>query len=242
MTSPAPASRSATTPASSGASKTVNPQHSLPWCFPELIELIAVDRVPKTIDVTYDACMLGGERPKHQRIRTTCLELAALSSPPYGACDGAHHHKPWGVHASGSFNNAEEAEYPHKFCHVVAQLLSKHMPVPLSSPPASRTVAAIAAAKPPVRTPAELQHRHLSARRKAAAGLQPRGRAHGPLIPGHAARQFVKVSGNSAAELASLLRTHTKDSELHLGNKTFPQERKSSLSATFTRVKGARRT
>jgi hypothetical protein len=201
-----------------------NPARSLLWWFPEMIELVAHARAPPTIDVLYDACMLGGERPKHQRIRTTFVELAALGSPPYGACDGSHRHKPWGINAEGTFNTAQEAEYPYQFCNVVAQLVAKHTTPRASSSATSRTTTALAAARPPrppARTPAELRHKLFTARRRAATGLQPRGRAHGPLVPEYHTKQFVKVHA-TAASLTSLLHRRPKDAPLSLGQREFP--------------------
>eukprot|EP00972_Heterocapsa_arctica_P110217 16227446-Heterocapsa_arctica.AAC.1 len=49
--------------------------------------------------------------------------LQAVGRPPYGQCDDSHAHLPWGVKATGKFRTAEEAEYPHMFCKVVAAIV-----------------------------------------------------------------------------------------------------------------------
>ena len=108
-----------------------NPARSYLWWFPELVALLTRRQGPPVIDVLYDACMVGGDRPKHQRLRTTFADLGQLADPPYGLCDGNHRHKPWGQHASGAFRTADEAEYPYKFCQLVASIAHKHLAAPL---------------------------------------------------------------------------------------------------------------
>ena len=65
-----------------------NPANSILWLMKEFAELVR----PDTVDVDYHACMHGGKRDKHQRLRTNCRALLALAV----RCDKSHVHAPWG--------------------------------------------------------------------------------------------------------------------------------------------------
>ena len=70
-------------------------------------------------DVEYDACMHGGKRLKHQRLRTNIPELAAMAV----VCDGSHSHESFGLDPiTGKFATEEEAAYAWEFCRTVAGL------------------------------------------------------------------------------------------------------------------------
>ena len=70
-------------------------------------------------DVEYDACMHGGKRLKHQRLRTNIPELAAMAI----VCDGRHSHESFGLDPiTGKFATEEEAAYAWEFCRTVAGL------------------------------------------------------------------------------------------------------------------------
>ncbi len=51
---------------------------------------VDADGIAGVLTVKYDACMLGGERKKHQMLLTNQSALAALAI----LCDSSHTHKP----------------------------------------------------------------------------------------------------------------------------------------------------
>ena len=68
-------------------------------------------RLEGVYDVPYDACMFGGARLKHQRLRGSFPELQSMAK----LCDGNHEHLPY-TRDEGGWSTAQEAEYPIIFC------------------------------------------------------------------------------------------------------------------------------
>ena len=96
-----------------------NPANSLLWYTGLMKFLLAL---PMCLDIDYDACMHGGNRPKKQRFRSTLRGLQPLAV----RCDQQHWHAPWGLvrTAQGShFATAEEAEYTQLLCDRYAKLV-----------------------------------------------------------------------------------------------------------------------
>ena len=89
-----------------------NPFNSLLWYLPEHVKLLSV---PGARDVCYHACMVGGKRAKRQRLRGTELSMKVVDEL---WCDGSHKHEPW--RQGTTLMTATEAEYPHKFCRMIA--------------------------------------------------------------------------------------------------------------------------
>ena len=125
-----------------------NPTNSYLWYLPEYANLLTNKKVK---DILYSACMLGGKRDKKQRLRTNSpRSLAPLDGLH---CDGKHAHEPW---SSGrwQWHTADEAEYPGKFCEVVAKCFSGQatMLQPIKSKK-EHAQGALAAAKRPRQKP-----------------------------------------------------------------------------------------
>ena len=133
-------------------------------------------------DSNYDACMVGGTRPKHQKLRGTCREILDVMRDRF--CDGQHPHEPWKV--DGRPQTSQEAAYPQLFCDMAAEALSQHMVQDQGEQQHPDTVAVevqgkalaplLAAAKPP-NVAAHQQ------RLKEATGPQPRTSRCSRLIP-----------------------------------------------------------
>ena len=143
-----------------------NPESSYMWNIPSFVLLRAEENVDF---IVFDACMYGGERPKHTGFLCTKDVFSTLAI----RCDGSHQHKPWGMHSDGQrlqFDTALEAEYTAHLCDCIAQLVLQHavakgyapMPQSLSDPALS-----------------EQQQRLL---RRAQVGRLPRGRKIPPLV------------------------------------------------------------
>ena len=95
-----------------------NPANSYLWYLPEYTKLLSNKKVK---DILYSACMVGGKRNEKQRLRTN--SPSSLSLLDALRCDGKHVREPW---SSGrrQLHTADEAEYPNRFCEVVAKFFS----------------------------------------------------------------------------------------------------------------------
>ena len=147
-----------------------DPAKSYLWYLPEYVELLKEKNVK---DVLYSACMVGGKRDKKQRLRTNNPD--ALSPLDGLRCDGSHAHEPW---SSGrqQWHTADEAEYPHKFCEIVAKSFSNQaVPLHPTKFKAEHAQGALAAAKRPRTKP--------NATHKGAVGSQPRSTQTSRLVP-----------------------------------------------------------
>ena len=87
-----------------------NPLRSLMWAIPGMQALL---EIPGVFDVRYDACMFGGLRLKHQRLRTNVSKLADMAV----LCDGSHDHLPWSSANASTIilHTSDETMYPHGF-------------------------------------------------------------------------------------------------------------------------------
>ena len=94
-----------------------NPARSLVWSIPEVAALLDL---PGVQDKLYDACMHGGTRLKHQRLRSNISELQDMA----GLCDGQHTHEPYTYSRTAGFDTSKEAIYPWEFCENVARLVA----------------------------------------------------------------------------------------------------------------------
>jgi hypothetical protein len=65
-----------------------NPLNSYFWVIDFIVATLELSGVE---DTAYDACMHGGARLKHQRLRHNNIEFRAMKL----VCDGGHQHKPW---------------------------------------------------------------------------------------------------------------------------------------------------
>ena len=98
-----------------------NPANSLLW-HAGLMKLFPA--LPMCLDVDYEACIHGGNRPKKQKFRTTLSGLQPLGV----RCDQKHWHEPWGLvrtRQGSHFATSEEAEYTQELCDTYVRLVAQ---------------------------------------------------------------------------------------------------------------------
>ena len=78
-----------------------NPVRSLAWSIPGVAALLDL---PGVQDKLYDACMQGGTRLKHHRLRSNMSELQDMA----GLCDGQHTHEPYTYGRNAGFDASKE--------------------------------------------------------------------------------------------------------------------------------------
>ena len=98
-----------------------NPARSLFWQTSWIKPLF---ELPEVKMILYDACMFGGNRPKHQMLLTNISVLTEMCS----LCDNNHEHADWSVKrkhdGSWKFDTASEAAYPYEFCNKLSAILA----------------------------------------------------------------------------------------------------------------------
>ncbi len=168
-----------------------NPANSYLWYLPEYANLLNNKKVK---DILYSACMMGGKRNKKQRLRTNSPgSLAPLDGLH---CDGRHAHEPW---SSGrkQWHTADEAEYPEKFCEVVAKCFSIRATVlQPSKSKVEHAQGALAAAKRPRTKP--------NATHKGAVGDQPRSTQAARLVPEYRSILDLDLAGDEVETIQML--------------------------------------
>jgi len=162
-------------------------------------------------DADYDACMVGGTRPKKQRLRGTPTSI--LSAVAGKLCDGMHRHAPWKI--DGKPQTAQEAAYPQEFCELVAaQLEPEGWPTEkdlemverierTGAAIQSRTMPPIVAAARPAQAEAN------QARLKETAGTQPRSSRCKRLVAEYKNIEVI-VTSPAEAELLEQVRANSK--------------------------------
>ena len=124
-----------------------NPDRSLFWWLPNVVDLLQGD----CADVTFDACMHGSRRKKRSRLR--CRPVAPFKGLE-AHCDNSHSHLPWGVSVDGDFATASEAEYPAQLCSALAACVAGTRTRPLRPPPSLPDERAAAGVQPARAAPA----------------------------------------------------------------------------------------
>ena len=131
------------------------------------VDLVGIEGVH---DVEYTACMVGGSRDKRQRLRTNVTSIDELHGTK---CDGKHEHRPW-RDGPRQWHSAEEAEYPNKFCDVIASYFSKPAEVRHVHETAAQSAkGALAAAKRPRRKGDAWPGRSASGSGSSCTGRRP---------------------------------------------------------------------
>ena len=151
-----------------------NPFNSLLWYIPEYVKLLSL---PGVFDACYHACMVGGNRAKRQRLRGTEPSINIVNEL---WCDGSHKHEPW--RQGTALMTATEAEYPLKFCRMLAAKFVELWSAAVASKsttsnsgPNLATAASAAARRP--------RDVSAAAEQKTAAGAQPRYGQTPQLVP-----------------------------------------------------------
>ena len=160
-----------------------NPATSLYWLTSFFLELTAFCTGH---NVDFHVCCHGGQRPKLTRFWTSQLVFTQLSM----FCDNTHWHKPWTPRRVGNrlhFVTADEAAYPLLLCQRVIDALLE-LCFPEVAP--SSSVSAVPFAGKNTRI---------------ALGIQPRGKALGPLVSEFSHQiAFVCAASKQAASLPFL--------------------------------------
>ena len=98
-----------------------NPRNSILW---QCDEMKALSELRDVYDMSFQACMHGGQRDKWTTWRTNASSLSTLAV----ACDKSHTHLPWGVLMEGKrhmgFHTQFEAEYPMLLCRRVSEAIA----------------------------------------------------------------------------------------------------------------------
>ena len=189
--------------------------NSFLWHFQGYPDLLGRSDVSDTL---HDLCMVGGTRPKRQRLRGT-LRLPSLANR---FCDGSHAHQPWRAGALPW----SAAEYPQQFCDVVVQDILAHWAAqprgqggscPAAGGPAALLRAAISGAAQ------SRADRRVKAMEKIAAQRQPR-QQRPPLVPEYAEILAYELSAQQRATLQSHLDPLSKNvlkHDVHIGDVVF---------------------
>lgn len=174
-----------------------NPASSYMWLIPGFRQLLALDSVAF---VDFDACMHGGERPKHTGLMCTKGVFESLSLK----CDGTHTHQPWGMHSSEGrlqFDTALEAEYTAMLCQNMARLVLQQAVLAGYSP------------LPSSLNDVSLSQRQQVLLRRAQTGKLPRGRKIPQLLSEFKAIHEQLTAPNASDKQFRLLRRFYRANE-----------------------------